>query len=181
VKWLTEIVHSNPAWINTETAQKLGIKDGDLIRVISPVGYLVTKAKVTEGIHPKVVAISNTLGTRFGRYATAMKNGEKPMWGGVDDPDLKNIWWTSEAVNPNYIIPVSADPIGGSQGWFDTVVKVTKAEPGDKLGDIKVDNSKHFEFFKETERYAYTGDKHREMHPEVKVDKLPEPELKVGH
>lgn len=183
VKWLTEIVHSNPAWINAETAAKLGIKDGDLVRITSGVGYMVTKAKVTEGIHPKVVAVSNTLGTRFGRYALGMKNGERPMWAGseVDDPDLKNIWWTSEAVNPNYIIPVSADPIGGSQGWYDTVVKVTKAEPGDKLGDIKVDNSKHFEFFKETERYAYTGDKHREMHPEVKVEKLPEPKLKIGH
>jgi len=40
---------------------------------------------------------------------------------------------------------------------------------------------KHFQFFKETMRYAYTGDKHREMHPEVKVTQLPPAELKKGH
>ena len=61
VKWLSEIVHSNPAWLNKATADKLGIKHGDLIRITSPVGYIVTKARVTEGIHPKVIAVSNTL------------------------------------------------------------------------------------------------------------------------
>ena len=181
VKWLTEIVHSNPAWINKATADKLGIKHGDLIRITSPVGYMVTKARVTEGIHPKVVAVSNTLGTKFGRVAAAKKNEPPSMWGNVEDPDMKNIWWKAEGVNPNDIIPASADPIGGSQGWYDTVVKVTPAKAGDKFGDVKVDNSKHFEFYKETMEYAYTGKRHREMHPEVKVEKLPPAELKTGH
>ena len=103
------------------------------------------------------------------------------MWGNVEDPDMKNIWWKAEGVNPNDIIPATADPIGGSQGWYDTVVKVTPAKAGDKFGDIKVDNKKHFEFYKETMQYAYTGSKHREMHPEVKAEKLPPAELKMGH
>ena len=55
VKWLAEIAHSNPVWLNTETATKIGVKTGDLVRVESRVGHLVTKAYVTEGIHPKVV------------------------------------------------------------------------------------------------------------------------------
>ncbi|MEW6410061.1 MAG: molybdopterin-dependent oxidoreductase [Nitrospirota bacterium] len=180
VKGLTEMIHSNPAWINAATAKKIGIKNGDLIRITSGVGYMVTKARVTEGIHPKVVAVSNTLGTKFGRVATATK-ATPPMWGGVDDPDLKHVWWKTEGVNPNEIIPVVADPIGGGQGWYDTVVTVTRAKTGDKLGDIKVDSAKHFQFYKETMQYAYTGSKHREMHPEVKVDKLPPAELKKGH
>lgn len=181
VKLLNEIVNKNPAWINRATAEKLGIGEGDLIRVTSPVGYLVTKAHVTEGIHPKVIAISNTLGSRFGRFATASKNAKPGVWGNIDDTDLKNIWWTPEGVNPNDIIPVSADPIGGSQGWYDTVVTVSKAKSRDKFGDTKVDNKKHFEFYKETMEYAYTGKMHRKMHPEVKVGKLPEPKLKIGH
>ena len=57
VKWLAEIMHSNPVWMNTVTGKKLGVKTGDLVRVESQVGYLVTKAYVFEGIHPKVVAI----------------------------------------------------------------------------------------------------------------------------
>ncbi|HBR17475.1 MAG TPA: thiosulfate reductase, partial [Deltaproteobacteria bacterium] len=92
-----------------------------------------------------------------------------------------NLWWKSTGVNPNDIIPVSADPIGGGQGWYDTVVMVTPVLPGDKFGDIQADNKKHYEFYKETMLYAYTGDKHREMHPEVKAGKLPPPELKKGH
>jgi anaerobic selenocysteine-containing dehydrogenase len=181
LKLLSEIVHNNPAWINRATADKLGFKHGDLIRITSIVGHIVTKAHVTEGIHPRVVAVSNTQGTNFGRVATANKGAPPGMWGNIKDPDLKNIWWTAEGVNPNPIIPVSADPIGGSQGWYDTVVTVTPARSGDKLGDTKVDNSKHVAFYKETMSYAYTGSKHREMHPEVDVKELPKPTLKKAH
>jgi thiosulfate reductase/polysulfide reductase chain A len=53
--------------------------------------------------------------------------------------DLNNVWWDDRGVHPNAIIPVVADPIGGSQGWYDTVVKVTKARPNDKYGDIHGD------------------------------------------
>ena len=79
IKWLNEIVHSNPAWINPKTAAEKGIKDGDLVRVTSPVGYMVTKVRVTEGIHPKVIAVSNTLGMKFGRVATAKPRDRKSV------------------------------------------------------------------------------------------------------
>lgn len=35
LKWLAEIVHSNPAWLNPKTANKLGVKDGDWIEITS--------------------------------------------------------------------------------------------------------------------------------------------------
>jgi anaerobic selenocysteine-containing dehydrogenase len=167
VKWLAEIAHSNPAWINTQTAKKIGVKTGDLIRVESKVGFLVTKAYVTEGIQPKVVAIATAFGHwEYGRLAT-LKLKEKPAFGGAEDADLNNVWWDDKGVHPNAIIPVVADPIGGSQGWYDTVVKVTKAGPNDKYGDTQGDWQKHYEAYKETMRYAYTGDMHRKMHPEM--------------
>jgi anaerobic selenocysteine-containing dehydrogenase len=132
VKLLNEIVNKNPAWINKGTADKLGIGTGDLIRITSPVGYIVIKAHVTEGIHPKVVAVANTFGSKFGRYAKGEKGGKPEMWGNIDDPDIKNIWWKAEGVNPNPIIPVCTDPIGGGQGWYDTVVTVSKAKSGEQ-------------------------------------------------
>ncbi len=196
VKWLAEIVHNNPAWINAETAMKKGIKDGDLIRITSGVGYMVTKARLTEGIHPRVIAVSTACGHwAYGRLATLKLKDSQPFWskgqripvparpGVGDDPDLKNVWWNDHGVQPNNIIPAIADPIGGSQAWFSTVVKVEKARPGDRYGDWKADPDKHYEFFKMGERFAYTGDMHRKMHPEVKIDwnKLPKPELKAGH
>jgi anaerobic selenocysteine-containing dehydrogenase len=169
VKWLAEIMHSNPVWMNTETGKKLGVKTGDLVRVESKVGHLVTKAYVFEGIHPKVVAIPTAFGHwAYGRLAQLkLKSDKAGAWGAQDDPDLDNVWWEDKGVHPNQIIPVVADPIGGSQGWYDTVVKVTKAGPNDKYGDVKASWEKHVEAFKETMRYAYTGDLHRTMHPEM--------------
>ena len=32
-KYLTEIVHDNPVWINTQTAKKYKIKNGDIIKI----------------------------------------------------------------------------------------------------------------------------------------------------
>jgi len=168
VKWLAEIMHSNPAWLNPRTAKKLGVKTGDLVRVESPVGYMVTKAYVTEGIHPKTVAISTACGHwGYGRLAQLKLREKAGEFGAADDPDLKNVWWDDKGVHPNAIIPVVADPIGGSQGWYDTVVKVTKAGPNDKYGDVQASWDKHMAFYKETMRYAYTGDLHRTMHPEM--------------
>jgi anaerobic selenocysteine-containing dehydrogenase len=167
VKWLAEIAHSNPMWINPVAAAKIGVKTGDLVRVESRVGHLVTKAYVIEGIHPKVCAIPTAFGHwEYGRLAN-LKLKEQPQFGGTDDPDLKNVWWDDKGVHPNMIIPAVADPIGGSQGWFDTVVKVTKAGPNDKYGDTDATWEKHYEAYKETMRYAYTGDLHRKMHPEM--------------
>lgn len=62
LKYLTEILHSNPLWINEEEAERLKIKEASLVRVTSPAGYLVTKAWLTQGIHKKVVAISTSVG-----------------------------------------------------------------------------------------------------------------------
>ncbi|MFQ6102670.1 MAG: molybdopterin-dependent oxidoreductase [Candidatus Glassbacteria bacterium] len=122
-KWLTEIYHDNPAWINTKTARALGIKDGDRIKVTSSAGEIVTKAKVTEGIHPDAIAISNHCGHwEYGEYASG-----KQSPGHTHEPDCKFKWWDEKGVHPNWIIPNRPDPIGGQQTWMDTVVTVRKA------------------------------------------------------
>lgn len=126
-KWLTEIYHDNPGWINPVTASALGINDGDKIKVKSSVGEITTKARVTEGIVPGVIAISHHSGHwEYGRYASGKK---APGEGGAhdDDADLKLMSWKDFGVRPNWIIPNWPDPIGGQQRWMDTVVKVTKA------------------------------------------------------
>lgn len=122
-KWLTEIYHNNPAWINQETADKLGIRDKDNIRVRSAIGEIVTKARVTECIHPKVIAISNHCGHwAYGEYASG-----KGSYFHECEPDCHNIWWKEIGVHPNWIIPNVGDPIGGGQRWMDTLVTIEKA------------------------------------------------------
>lgn len=87
LKWLAEIVHSNPAWLNPATAAEHGLEDGDWIELTSyyPEGLekdsphlkrddlqvtngrkVVSKMQVPivtmEGIHPRAIAMSNSCG-----------------------------------------------------------------------------------------------------------------------
>jgi thiosulfate reductase/polysulfide reductase chain A len=125
-KWLAEIKHNNPAWINTATADARGIKDGDVITVSNGLGEITTEAYVTEGIVPGIIAISH----HFGRQHSGIYGSGKPNpidGGAAPDPDAANINWTKHGTHPNKIIPNSSDPISGTQRWFDTVVRVAKA------------------------------------------------------
>jgi anaerobic selenocysteine-containing dehydrogenase len=151
LKYLAEIWHSNPLWINRVRARELGIGDGELVRVISDVGHLVTRAWPTQGIHPRVVGISTSVGrTAYGRVARADPNARITFPDkGQEDADIDdNIWWRDTGVNPNDIIPINIDPQSGVQAWNDTVVTVAPAKTGDRYGDIKVSNAKHLAIYK---------------------------------
>jgi anaerobic selenocysteine-containing dehydrogenase len=122
-KWLTEIYHENPGWINPITADKLGIQDGDAIRVKSEVGEIETKARVTPAVVPGVIAISFHCGHwEYGRYAS----GKRSPTGNDAAGDLELKWWKSNGTHPNLIIPNTPDPVNGQQRWMDTVVEVAK-------------------------------------------------------
>ena len=88
LKWLAEIVHTNPAWLNPATASKFGLKDGDWIEILSfhsrhleitdehlnhdaeidsvSGRRIVSRMRVPivtmEGLHPKAIAMSNSCG-----------------------------------------------------------------------------------------------------------------------
>ncbi len=121
-KWLMEIVHRNPLWINDETARRMNLKEGDRVKVTSPLGSLVTPVFVTQGIHPKVVALSDSVGRwNYGRIPPG-----KPFRS--QDPETNLLWWGKHeaGVHPNPIIPIQPDPFGEGQGWMDTVIKIEK-------------------------------------------------------
>jgi len=122
-KWLTELLHDNPAWINPVTAKERGIADGDAIVIKSAVGELESHARVTPAIVPGTVAVSHHCGHwEYGRYAS----GKKAPMADDNDPDLKRIWWKQNGSHPNWIIGNRADPISGQLRWMDTVVTVSK-------------------------------------------------------
>ena len=122
-KWLAEIVYRNPLWINEETAKKMRLSNGDRVRVTSSLGSIITPVLVTQGIHPRVVALSDSLGRwNYGRTPQG-----KPFQS--QDPETHLLWWGKHGtgVHPNPIIPALQDPLGEGQGWMDTVIKVEKA------------------------------------------------------
>jgi anaerobic selenocysteine-containing dehydrogenase len=123
-KWLSEIYHENPAWINPVTASDKGIEEGDMVKLRSSVGEIKTKARVTPTVAPGVVAISMHCGHwEYGRYAS----GKESPVGAMPDADSARIWWKgSHGVHPNWIIPNSPDPISGQLRVMDTVATLTK-------------------------------------------------------
>src|SRR2546423_7190714 len=163
-KWLNEIAHTNPLWLHTSHAAKLGVRTGDLVRVATEIGYFVVRAWVTEGIKPGIVACSH----HMGRWKTH-ENGERQLMATVKldqngsnwslkrergvsafestDRDTRHIWWNDVGVHQNLTFPVHPDPISGMHCWHQ-VVRVRKAEPSDKYADIHVDTAKSHEVFK---------------------------------
>jgi len=122
-KWLTEIYHENPAWINPETAARFGLSEGDKVRIESQLQAIETKVRVTPAVFPGVISISNHCGHwEYGRIAS----GRPTPTSRDDDPDYARKWWTDNGVHPNWIIPSNPDPINGQQCWMDTVVKVSR-------------------------------------------------------
>ena len=121
-KWAREILHENRLWINKEEADRLGIKNGDRVRVTSPVGSLITRVLTTHRIHPWSVAMAEGLGH------SAVGNAAKARRFRSNDQDTNLIWWgrKGNGVNPNKIIERRADLIGGGLGLKDTRVRIEK-------------------------------------------------------
>jgi anaerobic selenocysteine-containing dehydrogenase len=147
-KYLAQKSHSNHCMINKETAAELGIKDGALIRITSDAGYMVTRARATNAIHPEVVAVAAGFNqSGIGRVAGAHPK-RKRQWTASEDIDVHyNLWWRDTGVNPNDIIPPFVDPAGGGEA-LAFIVTVEPAQAGDSYGDIKVNNKKLVALFK---------------------------------
>jgi hypothetical protein len=64
------------------------------------------------------------------------------------DADSKRIFWSDGGVHQNITFPVHPDPISGMHCWHQRV-KLEKAHPEDKYGDIYVDTNKSMEVYRE--------------------------------
>jgi hypothetical protein len=79
-----------------------------------------------------------------GRWMLRVKEGVRP-WASAD-PDSSRVWWTDAGVHQNLTFPVHPDPISGMQCWHQ-VVKVEKAGPDDRYGDVFVDTVRAHEVY----------------------------------
>jgi thiosulfate reductase/polysulfide reductase chain A len=121
--WLAEIKHHNSVWLNRDVAKELHIEDGDRIKISTRIGSFVTDARLTFGIHPRVIAMDRNFGHwGYGRIARAKKFKSR-------DPNTELVWWEKEGngISPNRILLGNSDPIGGGEAWNDTLVTISKA------------------------------------------------------
>jgi anaerobic selenocysteine-containing dehydrogenase len=167
-KWLNEIANRNPVWMHTSDAKKLDIRNDDLVRVNTDIGYFIDKVWVTEGMKPGIVACSHHIGrwrrpqdkvnNRWGMNTVKIENGGDGKWKmstikGIQpsessDPDTSRIFWSDGGVHQNITFPVHPDPISGMHCWHQKV-RIEKARPEDTYGDVSVDTNKSFEVYKE--------------------------------
>ncbi|MGH9940995.1 MAG: molybdopterin-dependent oxidoreductase [Pyrinomonadaceae bacterium] len=202
-KWLDEISHTNPLWMHPTHAARLGLRTGDLVRVETEIGHFVVRAWVTEGIRPGIVACSHHMGRwklsdegQRQMMATVSLDHRGDQWG-LDrkkdvgpyqsaDPDTQRIWWTDVGVHQNLTFPVHPDPVSGMHCWHQAV-RVRKAAPEDRYGEISVDMRKAHEVYRRwlaltrpADRYSPDGTRRphwllRPLKPAKEVYRLPEP------
>jgi anaerobic selenocysteine-containing dehydrogenase len=167
-KYLYEISHGHPLWMNPTDADQLGLITGDLVRIATDTGHFVIRVWRTEGIRPGVVAASHHMGrwrlqdgTGNERWSSALvdiektgestwrlrqKKGIEPFTS--DDPDSERIWWRDAGVHQNLAFPPHPDPVSGMHAWHQRV-RIARAEPDDRYGDVVVDTAKSFEIYRE--------------------------------
>jgi thiosulfate reductase/polysulfide reductase chain A len=63
------------AWINAETARKLGLRDGDLVWVESQISKNKGEIRTSQCVHPEVIAIGGCSGSRSVDYNPIGKEG----------------------------------------------------------------------------------------------------------
>ncbi len=166
-KYLYEISHGHPLWMNPRDADELGFETGEMIRISTDIGYFVMRVWRTEGIRPGVVAASHHMGRwrlddELGneRWSSALVDISRKDGGWIlrqkkgigpfpsDDPDSERIWWQDAGVNQNLTFPVHPDPVSGMHAWHQRV-RLVAAEEGDRYGDVFVDTARSHEVYKE--------------------------------
>ncbi len=166
-KWLNEISHSNPLWLHPSDAERFHVKTGDLLKVVTEIGYFIDKVWVTEGIRPGVVACSHHLGrwrlteeagaarwssalvdlrqTGPGKWMMRQVHGVRPF--PSDDPDSERIWWQDAGVHQNLTFAVQPDPISGQHCWHQKV-RLERPSAEDRYGDVFVDTNRAHEVYR---------------------------------
>jgi anaerobic selenocysteine-containing dehydrogenase len=165
-KWLWELGNSNPVIMNPRDARRLGLKNGELVRVVTETGHFVNRLWLTEGLMPGVVACSH----HFGRWRLDAEHGSLWSTSLVDlvrdgttwklrqkepirpfkspDPDSQRVFWKEAGVHQNLTFAPHPDPLSGMHCWHQKV-RVEKAAPGDRYGDVEVDTQKGYEVYRE--------------------------------
>ena len=101
---IAKTYHMDRIWINGKRARQLGIKDGDLVEISSPLATRRIRVKVTERVHPEAAFL--------------------PAGYGNTSPLLKSAY--GFGVNPNEFAPHRVEPIGGHAMMMEVVITVRK-------------------------------------------------------
>ena len=129
VPWLMIIQPENFVEINAADAKRLGIRNGNKVRLVSATspGGVVGKAKVTEGLRPGVIAVSH----HFGHWELASRPSvvdgvpqgyDRSRGTGLTvNPIMRLDQFKGKVLNTSI-----QDKVGGSVSFYDSRVKLVK-------------------------------------------------------
>jgi len=120
-KWLSEMFHENPLWINQKTAEKLGIAEGDKVEIESKGVKVRVRVHLTQSVHPEVVAIGRDLGHWAWGNVAKGKKFKSP------DTDTSLIWWgNGKSFHVSWLIEKEKDKVSGGITSIPTAVKIKR-------------------------------------------------------
>jgi len=108
---ISKVVWDSWAELHPSTAKKIGVKEGDMVKIASASGEINVKVYIYKGVHPDVVAVPLGQGhdAGFSRYAK------------------------DRGVNSLSILDPKVDKMTGELALYSTNVKVTKAAKTDDV------------------------------------------------
>jgi anaerobic selenocysteine-containing dehydrogenase len=150
-KYAAEIVHTNHAMMAPESAERLGVRNGDEIEITTerpkgrvyrsgesePVGSVRNRVRIVPGMHPRVIAQAHHSG--HWEHGTIARGGDATPSSGragmaenlPGQSELSDsVWWSKErggtggGVAINHVYPINPQPLVGGQNWFDNVCRV---------------------------------------------------------
>ncbi|MDF1811714.1 MAG: molybdopterin dinucleotide binding domain-containing protein, partial [Verrucomicrobiales bacterium] len=150
-KYNAEIIHTNPVFMHPDTGKKLGVTEGDSVRVsvFRPEGATYRSGepgvmssfenhvRFLNGMHPRVVMCSHHVGHwehgAVGRSENATSAPEQGIADRIEDKDIPDkIWWAKKnggiggGVHINDALPINPCPLTGGQNWYDNICEVEK-------------------------------------------------------
>jgi thiosulfate reductase/polysulfide reductase chain A len=150
-KYAAEIIHTNPVFMHPDTGKKLGVSEGDDVKVSvyrpkghtyrsgeeGVMGSFTNHVRFLKGMHKRVVMCSHHVGHfEHGIVGEAETKETSPAEGKSDklaDKGLKDgVWWSKKrggiggGVHINDALPINPAPLIGGQNWYDNVCSIEK-------------------------------------------------------
>ena len=115
---VTKVAWGSWVELHPDTARRLGVREGEMLDVVSPHGKIAVPAFLYPGIRPDTVAIPIGQGhTEYGRSARG------------------------RGANPIALLPAEVEPLSGGRVWFGTRVKLAPSAADGRL--IRMQGSPH--------------------------------------
>ncbi|MGR8948156.1 MAG: molybdopterin oxidoreductase family protein [Gammaproteobacteria bacterium] len=119
--WLRQITNTNVLYVHSKTARKLGLDDGDWVKVKSADGEIKAPIQISDATNPDTVWTWNAIGKRKGAWGLS-----------TDAPESQQGFLLNHLIGD--LLPArkdgyrysNADPVTGQAAWFDLKVSIEK-------------------------------------------------------